>query len=157
MTMMNGRARSATGARRFRARNLDLNDPSMLEIIKRDGKMKITTDMDYTVNRGHNVFNDLNNSKLLTDMVRNKKARRASSNREASDVKNSKKRSIGSLKKQLHYVNFSKQNFDLINKRRLSEVYQKFNNNSAFDYNDNRSKNFKQAIKNDKRKMQEAK
>lgn len=68
-----------------------------------------------------------------------------------------RKASADSLKKKMHYVNFSRQNFDLINSRQLGQIYQKFNKERLFSYDDPRSENFQRALKEDSKIVKDAK
>ena len=59
---------SANPARRFvsKPRDINLNDPSMLEIIKRDARPKQQSTFDHTAKQDHAIFEGLDNSKLLS-------------------------------------------------------------------------------------------
>ena len=75
---ISGRARSAScshaaRARVAKSRVIDLNDPSMLEVIRRDGRVKQPTALDHVANRDNQIFTGLDNSKLLSDEALAKK------------------------------------------------------------------------------------
>lgn len=65
--MGGSRARSANPARRFKNRDIDLNDPMIFEIIKRDGRPKKPTKVDHTAMQDHSIFEGLDNSRLLSN------------------------------------------------------------------------------------------
>ena len=119
-------------------RAMDMNDHSLFEIAKRDiGRSKQSA----TPMKDQQIFVGLDNNQLLSNtqlakktyqeifgVERNQVAKAVNDDNQRTESKLSRpRRSIDSLKKQLHYINFSKQNFDLINKRKLGEIYTKFN------------------------------
>lgn len=60
------RARSAHPGRRFKNREIDLNDAMIFEIIKRDGRPKKPTVLEHAAKQDHAIFEGLDNSQLLS-------------------------------------------------------------------------------------------
>ena len=127
-TTKSARARSANPARRFKKREIDLNDPMIYEIIKRDGKPKKPTHVDHKATEDHDIFEGLDNSRLLSNSVLAKTTYNEIFGNAQSQTPTpgsisarrelgKKKASVDSLKKKLHYINFSRQNFNLINRQ----------------------------------------